>query len=242
VLTGLEIFLRAQQAWQTRTVPPYESFRIPCVQTFLAQRCSGEIIEFTVRMRDGRTFAQTVPSAGRTATVLMQGGYITGPVGTPLGFYRALPDDGSASTPAPPNLAPDPLQTIATVTANGHAYDVELSNAETIDGRLCYHLTLHPQIAPERYPLRELWVEENTFAIVQLVYERPYDEKRAQARVTYRLAPVGPDRFWAIVHIEAQATVRELFSTKTEQVSNDLEGLSFPPSAPDWYFQPDARQ
>ena len=236
-LTPLEIFLQAQQAWQARAVPPYESFRVPCDQTFLAQRCSGEIVEFTVRMRDGRTFAQDASSNGGPKETLLQGGYITGPVGTPLGFYRALPSDETKVTP-PPNLAPDPLQTIATVTANGHVYDIDLSNVESVAGNVCYHLTLRPQTDPDRYPLRELWVDEKTFQVVQLVYDRPYDEKHTRALVLYRFAPVGPGRIWAIVHIEAQATTHELFSTKTERISNDLTGLSFPSSAPDWYFQP----
>ena len=39
------------------------------------------------------------------------------------------------------------------------------------------------------------------------------------------------------VHIEAQASVRGLFSTRIERVSDDLSDLSFPASAPDWYFQ-----
>lgn len=237
-LSPADIFAQAQQAWQARTVPPYESFRVPCDQTFLAQRCPGEIVEFTVRTIDGRTFAQAVSSTAGPAKVLMEGGYISGPVGMPLGFYRALPNDGSPPMPSPPNLAPDPLQTIATVTASGHVYDIKLSDTQSIDGRLCYHLTLRPQIDPDRYPLRELWVDEKTFQVVQLIYERPYDEKHARALVLYRFAPVGPEHVSAIVHIEAQATLHELFSAKTERISNDLSNLTFPATAPDWYFAP----
>jgi hypothetical protein len=233
-----EIFRQAQHAWQARVVPPYESFRVSCDRTFLAPRCdAGATVEFTVRAVDGRTFAQTVSASGDAAKVLMQGGYITGPVATPLGFYRSLPSNQSASRPPPPNLAPDPLQTIATVTASGHVYDVTLTGAERIDGRLSYRLTLRPEIDPDRYPLRELWVDETNFEIVQLAYERPYDEKHTRALVLYRFAPVGSAQIWTIVHIEAQAAVRGLISTKIERVSNDLTDLSFPTSAPDWYFQ-----
>ena len=232
-----QIFARAQQAWQARIVQPYESFRVPCDQTFLAPRCSGEMVDFTVRMKDGRTFAQAVSPTTGTVTVLMQGGYITGPVETPLGFYRALPDDERPPI-VPPNLASDPLQTIATVTAIGHVYDLKFSSTESIDGRLCYHLVLRPEIDPDRYPLRELWVDEKTFQVVALVYERPYDEKHTRADILYRFAPVGPKQVWTIVHIEARATMRGLASAKTERVSNDLSDVSFPTSAPDWYFEP----
>jgi hypothetical protein len=234
---ALAIFQQAQSAWQARVVPAYETFRVPCDRTFLAQRCSGEIVEFTVRMSDGRTFAQALSPTGEPSKILLHGGYITGPVATPLGFYRALPNGESPTAPAP-NLAPDPLQTIATVTANGHVYDVTLAGTEPVGELLCYHLMLHPQIDPDRYPLRELWVDEQNFQVVQLVYERPYDEQHTQARVLYRFAPVGPEHIWAIVHIEAQATVHELFSAKTERVANDLTDVSFPVSPPSWYFEP----
>jgi hypothetical protein len=234
-----EIFRQAQHAWQARVVPPYESFRVSCDRTFLAPRCdSGAMVEFTVRTIDGRTFAQALSAGGDASKVLLRGGYITGPVETPLGFYRALPSGQSPSIPSPPNLAPDPLQTIATVTASGHVYDVKLTGAERIDGRLAYHLSLRPEIDPDRYPLRELWVDETNCEIVQLTYERPYDEKHARALVLYRFAPVGSERVWTIVHIEAQASVHGLFSAKIERVSNDLTDVSFPASAPDWYFQP----
>jgi hypothetical protein len=219
-------------------VPPYESFRISCERTFLAPRCdSGEIVEFTVRMSDGRSFAAGLPPQGGAPAVLMQGGYITGPVETPLGFYRALANGAPVPMASPPNLAPDPLQTIATVTASGHVYDIELAGEESVDGQLCYVLKLRPQIDSDRYPLRELWVTESDFEVAQLAYQRPYDEKHTHARVLYRFAPVGPERIWAIVHIEAQALVHGFFSTKTEGVSDDLRDLNFPASAPDWYFR-----
>ena len=219
-------------------IPRYESFRVSCDRTFLAARCdSGDIVEFTVRMTDGRTFAQAFSTKGTVPKVVMQGGYISGPVETPLGFYRALPNDESSPVPSPPNLAQDPLQTIATVTATGHVYDVELTGEERIDERLCYDLTLRPEIDPDRYPLRELWISEASFEVVQLAYERPYGEKHTRALVLYRFAPVGPKHVWIIVHIEAQASVRGLFSTRIERVSDDLSDLSFPTSAPNWYFR-----
>ena len=69
------------------------------------------------------------------------------------------------------------------------------------------------------------------------IRDSPYSEKHTRALVLYRFAPVGPEHVWSIVHIEAQASVRGLFSTRIERVSDDLSDLSFPASAPDWYFQ-----
>jgi hypothetical protein len=238
VIDPTAVFLRAQQAWIERTVPPYESFHITCGQTFLAARCgAGDVVAFTVRNSDGRTFAQTVPSNGSAGKVLLRGAYITGPAGTPLGFYRVLPN-GSAPPSPPPNLAPDPLQTIVTVTANSRAYDIALAGEESIAGRRSYHLKLHPRAEPERYPLRDLWVEESSFEVVALTYGRPYDERDSWASVSYRFAPIGPALVWTIVHIEAEAAVRGLLSSKTERVSDDLRDISFPAAVPAWYFEP----
>jgi hypothetical protein len=239
MIDATAIFLRAQQAWVARTVPPYESFRIACGQTFLADKCgAGDVVAFTVRMLDGRSFAQTLPANGNPARVLLRGAFITGPAGTPLGFYRMLPTAGLPAPSPPPNLAPDPLQTIATVTANSHAYDITLLGEESIGNRRCYHLGLRPRFDPDRYPLRELWVEEATFEVVQLLYQRPYDERQSWAFVRYRFAPVGETRIWTIVHIDAEATTHGLFSSKTERVTDDLTDITFPASAPSWYFEP----
>jgi hypothetical protein len=234
-----QIFQRAQQAWLARSIPPYESFAVACESTFLAPHCAaGDRVEFTVRASDGRTYAQTLAAGGTPPKVLLRGGYITGPADTPLGFYRVLPNGQSPPPAAPPNFAPDPLETIATVAASAHVYDIRLADEESVDGRLCYHLVLRPLIAPDRYPLRELWVDTNSFEVVQLTYERPYDAEHTRASVRYRFAPIGKNRVWAIVHIEADATTHQLFSSKTERVADDLRDISFPASAPDWYFEP----
>jgi len=240
VIDPTAIFLQAQRAWIARVVPPYESFKIECAQTFLAAKCgAGDVVAFTVRTSDGRAFAQAIPAEGGTPRVLLRGAFITGPAGTPLGFYRVLPSAAVPPPPPPPNLVPDPLATIATVTANSHAYDVSLGGEETIDGRLCYHLRLQPRTAPERYPLRDLWVEESSSQVVALTYERPYDERDTWASVRYRFAPRGPNRIWAIVHVEAEAVSHGVFSEKTERVSDDLRDIGFPATAPAWYFQPE---
>ncbi len=240
MLDATAIFLRAQQAWAERAVPPYESFRVPCEQTFLGKRCErGDVVAFTVRMSDGRTYAEALPGQGGTPRTLLRGAFITGPAGTPLGFYRVLPSGGATPGPAPPNLAPDPLQTIATVTANSHAYDIALAGEESVGGRACYHLILRPLGDRDRFPLRDLWVDETAFEVAQLTYERPYDERNTRASVIYRFAPVGEARVWTIVHIEATAIVPGFLAKTSESVSDDLRDITFPATAPTWYFESD---
>ncbi len=123
------------------------------------------------------------------------------------------------------------------MTANAHTYEVTLVGVDRIGDRSCYHLALRPLLDASRYPLRELWVDQNDFQIIQLTYERPYDERHTKAIVHYRLAPVGNPATWAIVHIDAAATVHEFLSSSVERVSDDLSEISFPVSAPDWYFE-----
>jgi hypothetical protein len=226
-----QIFQRAQQAWQSRVVPPYEAFTVPCEKTFAASQCTaGDTIAFVVRMRDGRTFAQRVSPEGGSPVTVMRGGYITGPADTPLGFYRVITSTtGAPVASPPPNLAADPLQSIATVSASGHVYDIALAGEETIAGRVCYHLTLRPELNADRYPLRDVWVDTTSFEVVQLTYARPFEERHTHAIVVYRFAPVGPRQLWAIVYIEAQAG--------SDRVADDLSGITFPATAPDWYFQ-----
>jgi hypothetical protein len=239
VIDPSAIFLAAQQAWIARAVPPYESFRIACAQTFLASRCGpGDSIAFTVRNRDGRVYAQLLPAGGGAPAVLARGALITGPAGTPLGFYRTLPATASPA-PVPSDLAPDPLQTIAVVTTSSRAYDLTLAGEESIAGRLCYHLLLRPRRDPSRYPLRDLWVEESSSQVVQLSYERPYDQRDTWASVRYRFAPVGPAHVWTIVHIEAEAVAHGLLSEKVERVADDLSDISFPAAVPDAEFEPE---
>ncbi|HTA39913.1 MAG TPA: hypothetical protein VK760_12595 [Candidatus Acidoferrales bacterium] len=67
-----------------------------------------------------------------------------------------------------PALGPTPspegtgLKTIAVVSAAQHEYTVRLDGDETIDGATFEHLTLRPLRDPNRFRLRELWVDSAT--------------------------------------------------------------------------------
>jgi hypothetical protein len=231
------IFTRAQTVWSARAVPAYESFTVPCEETFLASQCeAGTVVQFIVRLADGRTFAQTLTSDGHPATVLLRGGYAFGPAGAPFGFYRRVPLPGATLAPRPPNLIEDPIATIATVSAVDRAYDIALVGTEAVDGHSCYYLRLRPLRDPQAYPLRELWVDTTTYDVVRLSYAWPYNG--STAAVTYDFAPVGASGFWSIVHIDAAAVSHGLFATHAEHVSEDLHNITFPASEPDADFSP----
>lgn len=61
------------------------------------------------------------------------------------------------------------LPTIATVSASAQPYDITLVGAQAVDGFTAYHLRLHPRQDPERYRLRELWIDTDSFAVLKLV-------------------------------------------------------------------------
>jgi hypothetical protein len=224
------IFIAAQAAWNARSVPAYESFTLPCAQTFLAGRCKpGVTIQFIVRTADGRSFAQTIDAGGKPGTVLLRGGEIIGPAGAPFGFYRRTPLPGALPTVAPsPAVQSDPIATIASVTAIDRAYDVTLEGTVLAGGRACYHLRLLPLRNPALYPLRELLVDEDTDEIAGLTYAQPFDT--TTATVHYRFAPAGAEHVWSIVHIDAEAGA--------QRVSQDLENIAFPRDVPAADFIP----
>lgn len=60
------------------------------------------------------------------------------------------------------------LPTIATVTATSRPYNVSLMGTEIVDGSYTYHLHLEPFSHPDRYRLRELWVDVYTYQPIQL--------------------------------------------------------------------------
>jgi hypothetical protein len=235
------IFTRAQTVWNARAKPPYETFTIACDETFLADRCAGDTqVQFIIRLADGRTYAHTLARDGSASRVLMRGGYVVGPAGAPFGFFRRTPTPGAPPQPAPPNLVADPIETIdtiATVSAVDRAYDITLAGIETLGARRCYHLRLRPLRDPVSYPLRDLWIDTASDDVVRLTYAQPFNA--TTAAVVYDFAPAGAQSFWSIVHIEASASVRALFSSHTDRVSEELHDIEFPPSEPAEYFDPE---
>jgi hypothetical protein len=63
------------------------------------------------------------------------------------------------------------LPTIATVTAIDRVYDVSFLGTESIGGFYTYHLRLQPTSHPNRYRIRELWIDAYTYQIVALQTE-----------------------------------------------------------------------
>lgn len=76
--------------------------------------------------------------------------------------------------PAPvrsPNPQRSSLKTIAAVEVTNRHYAVSLAGTQTIGGHVDYDLQLQPLSDPQKYRLRELYVNEKTFATDRLVTE-----------------------------------------------------------------------
>lgn len=72
----------------------------------------------------------------------------------------------------PPSASPSPeseggLREIAAVSARKREYAITLAGVGLLDGRSCYHLVLVPLHRDGRYRLRELWIDEATFATIR---------------------------------------------------------------------------
>ena len=196
----------------------------------LRPRCPpGADVEFIVRLSDGRTYARTVAAGGAAPLSLMRGGYITGPAGAPLGFYRRLPASDAPRAAPPPDLTDDPLRTIATVTALDVAYRITVAGNE-IDRRHRYDASRAGTRCATRKRTRYATCGSRATATKSCgsTYALPF--KRSAALVTYDFAPVGEPPLWSIVHVAASAG--------GEAISEDLREIAFPSDEPESYFTP----
>ncbi|MBV8530651.1 MAG: hypothetical protein JO104_04985 [Candidatus Eremiobacteraeota bacterium] len=92
--------------------------------------------------------------------------YLGVPLISPTYSFGLISPQGGNSESTP--VSASKLPTIATVTAIDRAYDVSLLGTEMIGGLYAYHLRLQPTIRPDRYRIREMWVDVYTYQTVQL--------------------------------------------------------------------------
>lgn len=194
-LTPLQIFSRAEDAWEARTLPAYVAF-----DTLITHRDAlGTVTHGTehVVLRTFDHWCATVEiDQGLQQPKTSRGLNCLGPAYSPLGFNISSVYPGSAQ---PDPFAPSALPVIARVRALH--YDVTLAGEDRIDGAAVFHLALRPLTAPARYPLRAVWVDETTYQVRKLTYaETPGDWS---ATIDYSFKPFGPQAVWWISEIDA---------------------------------------
>ena len=83
----------------------------------------------------------------------------------------------------PPALHPVPVanepgpRTIGVVRAVARTYDVRLAGEQTVDGSICWHLTLRPLGNPGTYRVRDLWVDERSYQTRKLTTDGNFTRK-----------------------------------------------------------------
>ena len=132
-----------------------------------------------------------------------------------------------------------PPQTVSTITAAMSPWQTTLQSTGSFNAVQGASLSAQVQGIVQKIGFQDGQDVKNGDLIVQLLYERPYDERQTRAFVRYRFAPVGVAHVWSIVHIDAEATTHGFLSSKTERVTDDLSDITFPASVPDWYFEPE---
>jgi hypothetical protein len=195
VLTPLQIFSRAEDAWEARSLPRYVAF-----DTNITHRDARGIVTRGTEHVVLRTFDHWCATVEIDQDVAQpktsRGLNCLGPAYSPLGFNISSVYPGSTQ---PDPFAPSSLPVIARVRALH--YDVTLAGEERLDQTPVYHLALRPLTAPERYPLRAVWVDEATFQVRKLTYaENPGGWSAA---IDYSFKPFGPQAIWWISEIDA---------------------------------------
>ncbi len=195
VLTPLQIFFYAEDAWEARALPAYVAF-----DTSITHRDTAGTVTRGSEHVVLRTFdhwcATVEIDQGLAQPKTSRGPNCEGPAYSPLGFNISSVYPGSMQIDP---FAPSKLPVIAQVRA-AH-YDVTLAGEERLDDADVYHLLLRPLNAPNQYPLRALWVDGATFQVRKLTYaENPGGWSAA---IDYSFKPYGPQAVWWISEIDA---------------------------------------
>jgi len=93
------------------------------------------------------------------------------------------PSPTPVATPGLPQPVGTPLRELVRVEAVARDYHIELAGTERVRDTDTYHLTLTPLRDPRVYRLRDLWIDEDSYATVQLALAglfdgKPYDAAR----------------------------------------------------------------
>jgi hypothetical protein len=122
------------------------------------------------------------------------------------------------------------LKSIASVTAIAHQYTIVLAGIENVDGAACYHLLMHPATQPQRFRLRELWIEMQTYKTRKLLTANNFTNSKVPWLVTF--TDIGGARY--IASEVAQAPVG-VGPHRYEYASISFEGIA-PTQRPTTFF------
>lgn len=166
-LSATEIFDRALAFVRTQSYPPYISF-VVTVDTQAKGRWLVEQFASLCRSRDDRVSTTAKPLSS------------TNQPDNPYRFRLkvkglAIHDSPNIDEPlGVPEISPAydfGLAKLAPAASSERSYDVALIEDELLRGRPAYVLELTPLGDPKKYRVRKLWVDAETFAVLQLTTE-----------------------------------------------------------------------
>jgi hypothetical protein len=138
--------------------------------------------------------------------------------------------------PSAPVPNETPLREIVRVEAVARDYRIELAGTERVRDADTYHLTLTPLRHPNVNRLRDLWVDVDSYATVQLALAGLFDgEPYANARwlVTY----VKVDGRYYIGQVKTDEQLKFGADRYVDGLEYDFVQYEFPPSIPEMTFQ-----
>jgi len=77
------------------------------------------------------------------------------------------------------------LKSIAAITVIARRYTIELAGIENIEGANCYHLVLHPSREPQRFRLRDLWIDIENYQTRRLLAANNFTNSPVPWLVTF---------------------------------------------------------
>ena len=126
------------------------------------------------------------------------------------------------------------LKTIAVVSSRGHLYDVAIAGTQTVEGHHVYHIVLHPRRDPQENPLRDLWIDTDTYDVWRAAYVTEPDVQLVggEADLTVDFTTVGNYRIassWIAIYHSP-----DLHTPVYRQLR--VVRMAFPADLPDWLF------
>lgn len=194
VVDADQIFARARGVWATQSVPSYLEYTVTttvsrsghAMTNHYAAACYCERNQMLVDKVSDEQIAHAPTPHGVTFSFGFTIGFGDGSGGggretigktldppqlpDPLGVPVLSPLYSFGMQLAAPVAKDEPatkLPVIATTNTNLRHYTIVLVGENDVDGRSAYHLVLQPLSLPHTYRLRDLWIDEGTFATLQ---------------------------------------------------------------------------
>jgi hypothetical protein len=239
---ALEIFDRTRARVAARVLPPFIAYT-----EYAAFMRHGKIRaqhdRVILRTADGRADITPVPDSAQDRIDGKPS--VDRPIVNPTtSFGLVKRRTGETASPYETQTAPLPEPAadaagphlIGHVSSHPRDYDPTLIGIEQIGGARVYHLKLVPRFDPQHHPIRDLYVDTQTYDPRRMAIEvfAAVGPVRSRPTVVVDFAPV--DSTWMIDHASMDFVLRLAFLAYGGSAEYRTSEISFPASEPDWLF------